>query len=292
MNRMRLEKFPSVIYLFFAASILVGCSEDKTSENNDNESTLPNTTFRKIEVTETHESDAQPVTFTQTYLFDQDGRLENCETTQLIHLTEPFEMKNNYRITYGNQQVIISDESGNSSTYTLNEEGFATRCVRQESGGDIRNYTFDYQISKEGLYLLSKITETLPDEGDFSCIELKYQTPYSLYIAYHIGDFKQNYLAKISEQEAGDLKNLSEVPFLFLAELHPLSMHLPALYGKFLGEQPRYLYTEIEPENNELSNERVEYKYALDAEGLISSCQITTNSYGEEFKRTINYQFE
>lgn len=289
---MKSKIFLQAAYSFLAISMLVGCSEDKISQEDHEKNTFPNVAFQMIELTEIYESDAQPVTSTQTYLFDKNGRLEHSATTQTIHLSEPFEMKNNYQITYGAQQVTITDESGNSSVYTLNDEGYAIHCIRQEKGGNIRNYTFTYQIDEDGLHLLSKITEDLPNEKDFSGIELKYQSPSSIYIIYHIGDFSQNYLVKTDELESKRLKNDSEIPFLFLAELHPLSMHLPALYGKFLGEPPRYLYTEIKPENNEQSNERVEYKYTLDTNGLATSCQITTNSYGENFKRTISYQIK
>lgn len=263
---------------------LVACSND--NEEPEGNPDYPTTSFSKIQLSEVHISDAQTVTTTQTYTYNA-GRISDYTSMQTYLAIEPVEMKFTTTVTYSDHQAIVTDEFGNVSTYTLNDKGYAISCTRKEGGGNTRTYTFSYLTNTEEKCFLENITEKLENGNIYATVNIDYANYRALRITMHVDTYDQKYTATTPENK--EIKNLSEIPCLFLAELYPLSLHSTALYGKLLGEPFNYLITQIIPNNNTESNETTTYTYSLDDRGIVTSCDEKINSYGQNYKRTVNY---
>lgn len=283
--------------------VLIACNDDDDSTGNlesanifvcksergaPNTNEYPMTHFSKIELSEIKTGDAVPVTTTQTYDYEA-GRLTSFTSKQHFVSGEPVEMQSITRIVYENHKAIVTDDYGYISTYTLNDKGYAVSCVRQE-GTIIRSYTFSYLINAEGKYFLKNITETLNGNQPYSTINIDYNSYRELHITQLADVYEQSYTATTSANE--EIANTSEIPFRFLAELYPLSFHTAAIYGKLLGDSYNTLITELRPDDNSESQETTTYSHKIDAAGIVSSCKETTNSYGKDYIRTVNYTIE
>lgn len=281
---------------------LTGCNDDDNSVNLEtdnifvckNENGIPNaneypvTHFSKIELSEVKTGDAQPVTTTQTYIYET-GRLANLTLKQNFVAGESVEIKSGMQITYENHKAIVTDDYGYISTYTLNDKGYAISCIRQE-GINTRFYTFSYLVNPEGKYFLKNVTESLDGNQTYSAIHIDYSDKRELHITEQTDNYEQSYTATTPTEE--EIANTSELPFLFLAELYPLSFHTAALYGKLLGDPYNVLVTRFQPDENSESNETVTYNYTLNVKGIVTSCRNVTNSYGTNYVRTVNYTIE
>ena len=199
-------------------------------------------------------------------------------------------MENTTNVIYEDHKAIVTDEINNVSTYTLDDNGYAIRCVRQETNGKTRSYTFDYLINTEGKYFLKTITETLNGNQPYSTINIDYSNFRALRITEQVDSYKQTYTASTSV--GNEIANKSEIPFLFLVELYPLSLHTAAIYGKFLGDAYNTLITQLVPDGNGESNETTTYTYDFTKEGIDILCKEVTNSYGEDYVRTVEYTME
>ena len=202
---------------------------------------------------------------------------------------ESVEIKSGMQITYENHKAIVTDDYGYISTYTLNDKGYATSCIRQE-GINTRFYTFSYLVNPEGKHFLKDVTESLDGNQTYSAIHIDYSDKRELHITEQTDNYEQSYTATTPANE--EIANTSELPFLFLAELYPLSFHTAALYGKLLGDPYNVLVTRFQPDENSESNETVTYSYTLNAKGIVTSCRNVTNSYGTNYVRTVNYTIE
>ena len=249
------------------------------------------THFSKIELKEVKEEPGAPaVTVTQTYDYSA-GRLINFTSTQsFVAGGELFKIENATNVVYGDHQAIVTDEINNISTYTLDDNGYAISCVRQEMDGKIRSYTFDYLINTEGKYFLKNITETLDGNKSYSSINIDYSSYRTLRITQQVDKSEQTYIASTST--GNEIANTSEIPYLFLTDLYPLSFHSVAIYGKFLGDAYDTLITNLMPEDNSGSNETTTYKYVFDGRGIVTSCDEVTKSYGHDYMRTVYYTIE
>ena len=152
------------------------------------------------------------------------------------------------------------------------------------------SYTFDYLINTEGKYFLKNITETLDENQPYSSINIDYSSYRTLRITQQVNKSEQTYIAGTST--TNEIANTSEIPYLFLTDLYPLSFHSVAIYGKFLGDAYNTLITNLRPEDNSESNETTTYKYEFDGRGIVTSCNEMTKSYGDDYKRTIKYTIE
>lgn len=270
---------------------LTACSDNNEGSDIPDNPGYPVTHFSKIELKEVKEEPGAPaVTVTQTYDYSA-GRLINFTSTQsFVAGGELFKIENATNVVYGDHQAVVTDEINNISTYTLDDNGYAISCVRQEMDGKIRSYTFDYLINTEGKYFLKNITETLDGNKSYSSINIDYSSYRTLRITQQVDKSEQTYIASTST--GNEIANTSEIPYLFLTDLYPLSFHSVAIYGKFLGDAYNTLITNLRPEDNSESNETTTYKYEFDGRGIVTSCNEVTKSYGHNYMRTVYYTIE
>lgn len=267
---------------------LTACSDNNEGSDIPDNPGYSVTHFSKIELKEVKEEPGAPaVTVTQTYDYSA-GRLINFTSTQsFVAGGELFKIKNATNVVYGDHQAVVTDEINNISTYTLDDNGYAISCVRQEMDGKIRSYTFDYLINTEGKYFLKNITETLDGNKSYSSINIDYSSYRTLRITQQVDKSEQTYIASTST--GNEIANTSEIPYLFLTDLYPLSFHSVAIYGKFLGDAYNTLITDLRPEDNSGSNETTTYTYRFDKKDVDISCSELTKSYGTDYARTVDY---
>lgn len=267
---------------------LTACSDDNEGSDIPDNPGYPVTHFSKIELKEVKEESGAPaVTVTQTYDYSA-GRLINFTSTQsFVAGGELFKIENATNVVYGDHQAVVTDEINNISTYTLDDNGYAISCMRQEMDGKIRSYTFDYLINTEGKYFLKNITETLDGNKFYSSINIDYSSYRTLRITQQVDKSEQTYIASTST--GNEIANTSEIPYLFLTDLYPLSFHSVAIYGKFLGDAYNTLITDLRPEDNSGSNETTTYTYRFDKKDVDISCSELTKSYGTDYARTVDY---
>lgn len=267
---------------------LTACSDNNEGSDIPDNPGYPVTHFSKIELKEVKEEPGAPaVTVTQTYDYSA-GRLINFTSTQsFVAGGELFKIDNTTNVVYGDHQAVVTDEINNISTYTLDDNGYAISCVRQEMDGKIRSYTFDYLINTEGKYFLKNITETLDGNKSYSSINIDYSSYRTLRITQQVDKSEQTYIASTST--GNEIANTSEIPYLFLTDLYPLSFHSVAIYGKFLGDAYNTLITDLRPEDNSGSNETTTYTYRFDKKDVDISCSELTKSYGTDYARTVDY---
>mgnify|MGYP000118755843 FL=1 len=276
----------------FIALLFIGgwtaCSDNNEGSDIPDNPGYPVTHFSKIELKEVKEEPGAPaVTVTQTYDYSA-GRLINFTSTQsFVAGGELFKIENATNVVYGDHQAVVTDEINNISTYTLDDNGYAISCVRQEMDGKIRSYTFDYLINTEGKYFLKNITETLDGNKSYSSINIDYSSYRTLRITQQVDKSEQTYIASTST--GNEIANTSEIPYLFLTDLYPLSFHSVAIYGKFLGDAYNTLITDLRPEDNSGSNETTTYTYRFDKKDVDISCSELTKSYGTDYARTVDY---
>ena len=267
---------------------LTACSDNNEGSDIPDNPGYPVTHFSKIELKEVKEEPGAPaVTVTQTYDYSA-GRLINFTSTQsFVAGGELFKIENATNVVYGDHQAVVTDEINNISTYTLDDNGYAISCVRQEMDGKIRSYTFDYLINTEGKYFLKNITETLDGNKSYSSINIDYSSYRTLRITQQVDKSEQTYIASTST--GNEIANTSEIPYLFLTDLYPLSFHSVAIYGKFLGDAYNTLITDLRPEDNSGSNETTTYTYRFDKKDVDISCSELTKSYGTDYARNVDY---
>ena len=267
---------------------LTACSDNNEGSDIPDNPGYPVTHFSKIELKEVKEEPGAPaVTVTQTYDYSA-GRLINFTSTQsFVAGGELFKIENATNVVYGDHQAVVTDEINNISTYTLDDNGYAISCVRQEMDGKIRSYTFDYLINTEGKYFLKNITETLDGNKSYSSINIDYSSYRTLRITQQVDKSEQTYIASTST--GNEIANTSEIPYLFLTDLYPLSFHSVAIYGKFLGDAYNTLITDLRPEDNSGSNETTTYTYRFDKKDVDISCSELTKSYGTDYARPLDY---
>ena len=267
---------------------LTACSDNNEGSDIPDNPGYPVTHFSKIELKEVKEEPGAPaVTVTQTYDYSA-GRLINFTSTQsFVAGGELFKIENATNVVYGDHQAVVTDEINNISTYTLDDNGYAISCVRQEMDGKIRSYTFDYLINTEVKYFLKNITETLDGNKSYSSINIDYSSYRTLRITQQVDKSEQTYIASTST--GNEIANTSEIPYLFLTDLYPLSFHSVAIYGKFLGDAYNTLITDLRPEDNSGSNETTTYTYRFDKKDVDISCSELTKSYGTDYARTVDY---
>lgn len=267
---------------------LTACSDNNEGSDIPDNPGYPVTHFSKIELKEVKEEPGAPaVTVTQTYDYSASRLINFTSTQSFVAGGELFKIENATNVVYGDHQAVVTDEINNISTYTLDDNGYAISCVRQEMDGKIRSYTFDYLINTEGKYFLKNITETLDGNKSYSSINIDYSSYRTLRITQQVDKSEQTYIASTST--GNEIANTSEIPYLFLTDLYPLSFHSVAIYGKFLGDAYNTLITDLRPEDNSGSNETTTYTYRFDKKDVDISCSELTKSYGTDYARTVDY---
>jgi predicted metalloprotease with PDZ domain len=74
---------------------------------------------------------------------------------------ELFKIENATNVVYGDHQAVVTDEINNISTYTLDDNGYAISCVRQEMEVKYALIIFRLSYQYRGKILPEKYTETL-----------------------------------------------------------------------------------------------------------------------------------
>lgn len=252
-------------------------------------SEFPYTAFRSIETSEVQHSDAQAVTLIRTFGYNGEGKIVSYTMCQRYQAVEAVEMKRTTTVSHGEGTVVVTEETGNSYTYTLNDNRRAATCLWQSVNGSQRHYAFSYHTSSTGTPLLKSVTETLQGETQpFASIEVDYDEATPI-VTQSLNGATQSHRLTLATGAAGI--NTATLPPLFLSELYPLSEHLPALYGKLLGEPLPFLVEQVTPIADNDGNESITYTYSLNEEGLPITIKAVTTSYGNHFTREIETTF-
>lgn len=272
--------------------LLVACAESENTgtpaEGEGQEKPLPG--FTALQLSEELDSDAQTVTVTRTYHYDNAGRLTDCLTQQTTEGLGAIVLENPSAVSYGESAATVTDASGNTLDYTFNAGGQATACVYRTPWGEVRRYAFEYEEVPSGKHYLSRVAETLGDASEpYSEISLDYGTSGAVTVTRVVDGDGQSFVLSLPTE--GGVDNAAQLPCLFLAELYPLSLHEAALYARWLGDAYDVLPARCEPTDNAESGEYTTYTYDVDAEGLPSQCRVLTESYGYMYRRTLDYAF-
>lgn len=276
-----------IFTLLVALTVITACEDNDTPANNGKRLPIP---FSKIQLSENspYEAGVPTVTTTQTYSYAQ-GQLTDFTTVQSYTVQgEQMKIENTTSVAYNEHEAVVTDDSGNVSTYLLNDKGYATQCTRQEVS-TIRTYTFSYFISPEGKHYLENITESVNGKV-YAFIDMDYSNYQALRVTQKVDTYEQAYTATTPSNNG--IANQSEVPCVFFEGLYPLSLHSAALYGKLLGEPFNILIDQIIPDGNTANKEVTKYTYSFDKRNIITSCTENINSYGTNYIRTVNYVIE
>ncbi len=245
----------------------------------------PHTDYQRITLSEViTPADAQTVSWSQEFRFIN-GQIA-CSTTSQSFGTgdEQFTITLSEAVTTTEGEVVVTDDEGTTTTYLLDDYGVATEAIRREAGGDTRAYRFSY-ISSGSHRRLHEMEEYLADTlfARLTFGELPTTTTDQWHLTQQVGQHSQTFvLTLVAPQQAAD--STSPVPPLFVSELHPLTLHTTALYGKLLGEVWLWVggAASIDGDAGQCA-----YSYTFTPEGQLATCiQLTPQ------RRTVSYLFE
>lgn len=283
------QKYLLLLLLLLAVT---GCKDDssETPEEVENPEVELPLGYTALEITEVLDNDAQTVTSTQIYTYNETGQLRSCLQRQTTTGVGAILIERNTEVTYDGQTVRMADDEGNVLTYTLDAEGRATACTSETPAGQVRHYAFGYVRLPSGKHLLTQLTETLDDAATpYAEISIDYTQPETPVVTRRVDGDAQS--LTLSLPAGGGTANQAQLPCLFLEELYPLSLHKTALYAHLLGDATDVLIARCEPEDNEESGEFTTYTYETDEDGRVQSCRVVTKSYGSTYFRTLDYTF-
>ena len=190
------------------------------------------------------------------------------------------------QLSYEAGKVIITDEVGNESTYIMDDEGRATNCTRNEPGGNIRTYTFSYSTSEDGV--LTGIKENINGKP-YSEITITFLQEGTICISESTNNYQNTFIASTNSAYPGIPNTISRLPWLFLVERYPLSLHTEALYANILGTPFPILPGRLDIEG---SDEITTYSYSADKNGYIIDCTGRTSvSSGRSWSRYVQYAY-
>lgn len=257
MNR-RTHKYLFVLLL--STGLLSACKDDWEEIN------LPIPDIAQMTISEDITSDGGTVAKKDQYLYEN-GKLKSHNTIQ-----EFYEQRISQTTTfaYSGNEVVITYESGNAATYTLGTDGYATRCTYQMAE-QVRTYQFTYSNG-----YLTQVDEAI-DGTPFMSNTLTYNNGDITFIS-----FGENNKVACSTSE---IVNYGHLPFIKLADLHPLSMHIDAMYAHLLGKPTQHMVSGYEPVKKEGSadspeNEETSYTYATDDQQRVTVIQEKTTYTG------------
>lgn len=269
-----------IVWILFLI-LAYGCSEETVDEGKDNQSKK----VGSIELKELIPSDSYNVTSTKTFMFSEHG-IYYYVSAQEIERGEMFSSSDTTFVSISDRGVEITDSYGNIRTYQLDASGFAVSCRMEEGGGTERNYDFSYIADSEGHKYLSGIVEKTDNGETYSSLTLDYSEEGKVMVEQTVDGAQETYIIEFNKSVA--VENTYGLPDFFLSELYPLSMHLVAFYGGFIGDSYRYLCTDMYPASSPELEEHTSYGYSLDEEGKLNGCRMVTVSGGEEYVRNIS----
>ncbi|MDR0961545.1 MAG: DUF4595 domain-containing protein [Mediterranea sp.] len=268
-----------IMLIALSALLVAGCKDDYYEP-------LPHITPSRIQLSQVSSGIGTPsVTNIRTYLFNPEGYLTQATIEQDYGFPEIENTIYTSTVTYTDGKVVVDNGHGTVATYELNINGCAANCELKE-GSYVRQYAFTYLTNADGRPYLRSLTETIGD-NETAAMEFDYLTAEAtLRISYRTGnEAPVYYVATATSKQL----NLSRIPNLFISELYPLSYHLPALYGRLLGEPYPYLIDLILPEG---TDEGITYRYTLNDNGMVSACTETITNRGRTYPRDVSYVIE
>lgn len=209
-------------------------------------------------------SDTWPVNKTETYTYNKEQQLIKHSIVQKYpEFITTYERK----LNYSGNTVEVSDDNGNTLTYTLNVHGYATEC-KYQTGDQVRFYDFTYSADNYLIRIEERIGNTF-----FASLDLAYKNGDLTSSTTFMNDMENKLL-----YTAGQTVNSDELPCITVAELYPMSTHAEALYAKLLGKMPQHHIIKNQPENN--TDEWTDYSYQTSEIGKVKSIGITTHYKG------------
>lgn len=276
-----------LIACLLVGGLLTACQDEKAPQEPAPQQQYPTLPYRSLTLSEVFRGDAQPVTLTQQ--FDcTEGRLTRYTARQSVQASDELVLlETTTDLLYQDSIVTATDDRGNSCRYVLNLDGYATRCLLNEGTERQRSYTFDYLVNTEHHYYLRSVVERLADGTEHSRITIEWPSYRQMLLTHTVGGATQLY--RLTTTPQAEIANTAQVPCLFLSELHPLSEHLPALYGKLLGEPAAVMVEQVEPDGGRL----LSYTYQLDGNGWPTSVIATIATFATSATiHTVEYQFQ
>lgn len=252
---------------------LSACSEEDTP------APLPETPGMTL--TEKIITDGGIVDRTEEFYYNESRQLtrrvmKQKTTVSLGGYTDTDSLRLENRVTYTPDEVTVTDASDNVSTYLLNDQGYATSCIRREAGTrQSRVYTFGYSDDAVLTEVMEIINGKIQSRATFQPL-----TASSATLCIENGEISSTALLTLGEE------NTSHLPWLYLTEQYPLNLHQEAMYAQLLGKSPERLIASLRPETGD---EQTTYTYTTDAAGNLRSCTESILSYGATYRRTVNY---
>lgn len=280
---------------FFVLLLVLLCT--CTNENNERdedevktpvEVEEPEFKFSELALSETIPSDSYSVVSVKKFKFDN-GNLSSYIAEQKINGGQLFSNTITASVSYSDGTVTISDDNGNIWTYQLDDGGYAVECHLKEGGGTERWYSFSYVVDDDGKYYLKDVSESIDGSYVYSSLSLDYSDDGKVSVEQSVDGEQDTYI--IGFDNVKKVKNVSGLPDLFLSELYPLSMHIAALYGGFLGDTYDYFCTDTYPDSSTELNEHTSYDYTTDDNGCLTGCEVVTVSGGKEYIRNISVKY-
>lgn len=240
-----------------------------------------------LTITETSGSGSEKVTAVQQFNFT-DGKLMQHVTTQtytdLLNQGK-YTQTVSTSVSYEPGKVIITDDTGTISTYLLNDYGYAASCTRNEPAGNVRTYQFSYSPAEDGI--LAGIQESI-NGSPYSEILLTAPSTGTVHIIEKLNHYNGTFVATVNDDYPGISNVQSRLPWLYLTERYPLSLHVEAYYAHILGEPLSTLpgYLSIEG-----SDEITTFSYQTDSNNYVTSCSIRTSVSNQSWSRYVKYAY-
>lgn len=274
-RRMKQSSY-SLLASMLLCLVLTACKEDEKEER-----------IQCLTITETTGFGPERVTTVQQFNYT-DGKLMQHVTTQTYtDLKEKAKYTHTVStsIAYEPGKAIITDDTGTVSTYQLNDYGYAVSCTRNEPGGSVRTYLFNYSSTDYGL--LARIKESI-NGSPYSEISITATSDGTMSITEELNNYQGKFTATVNDRYPGISNAKSGLPWLHLTERYPLSLHADAYYAHILGEPlstlPGYLTIEG-------SDETSTYTYKSDTYGYVTSCTIRTGVSNSSWSRVVEYSY-
>lgn len=259
--------------LCFTVILFAACSEEETP--------VTPVEIPGMVLTETMTSDGGIVDRAEEFYYNDVHQLikrviKQKTTVTINRQTDIDSLRLENKVVYGDREVTVTDAFDNISTYILNENGYATSCIRREGKGTntVRVYTFAYSDDSS----LTEIMEIINGKI-YSHINLQPLTDNTISLSVE-GGITNTFLLTLGQE------NTSRLPWLYLTELYPLDLHKEALYANLLGKAPQWLIQTIQPEGGD---EKTTYVYDTDNTGNLSSCKESIQSGNYTYSRRVNY---
>lgn len=260
-----------------------GCSDEEAiTEEPWTEIEIPIPVMNRMLLTEVCESNgAQNVTRNEEFLYSSGWMTSHSSTQQFTANDEQTILTNRISVQYTSNHSIatLTDDSGYKRIYTLNELGYATRCVYL-SDYQVRQYSFSYTDG----YLTQLIEEVTPTDGiGETTSSLKLSLNYkkgdlvSVIAPSLTNESFSDYSENQANFESGQDINYYRLPCLQLLDTYPLSFHQEAMFAGMLGKPTQHLVTRTSP-NVPIEGyaEHTTYTYQFDDSGKPIAIQSRT----------------